>query len=470
LVQASHVLDRIAVSADDVSLVADAGLILPATLGQRLGLPGLLDARVTAGPNAADKCLTVIHSALAGGDCIDDVAALRAGATAVVLGHRAVAPSTVGTFLRSMSWGHARQLDAVSREMFARAARAGAFSLTSAHEPVVLDIDATLVETYGLDKSGARQVMRTGRRGYHPLLAVLGGTGDVVHARLRRGRSNDSTGAESFLAETICRLREAMSTAGVSAPVVLRADTGFYLGAILAVCRRHQVGFSIGARMIGRMRAVIAAIDESQWTPVPYFEPGAAVAEIGWLAFDREHRRDGRPARHRGAGTWVRLIIRRTPTPPQIRARQQTARGEVSGQQELFPTYEYHPFITDQPGDPVELDAFHRGHAEVELAIRDLKHGLALNHLPTGRFGANHAWLILQTIAHNLGRWTARLGQLAATPRQTIKTLRRRYLTVAARLVTHARRDQLRLPAHWPWAGPLLAALTRLRALPTPAG
>jgi hypothetical protein len=468
LVQASHVLDRIEVTADDVSLVADAGLVLPATLGQRLGLAELLDARVSAGANAADKCLTVIHSALAGGDCIDDVAALRAGATQAVLGHRAVAPSTVGTFLRSMSWGHARQLDAVSRELLARAATAGAVALDPAAGPVVLDIDATLVETYGLAKSGARQVMRTGRRGYHPLLAVLGGdrpgTGDVLHARLRRGRSNDATGAASFLAESICRLRGA----GAAGPVVLRADSGFYLADILTVCARHQVGFSLGARMIGRMRAVIAAIDEQQWTELPYFEPGAAVAEIGWLAFDREHRRtphrDGRPARHRGAGTWVRLIVRRTPTPPQIRARRQTA-----GQQELFPSYDYHPFITDQPGDPVELDRFHRAHAEVELAIRDLKYGLGLNHLPTGRFGANHAWLILQTIAHNLGRWTARLGDLAATPRQTIKTLRRRYLTVPARLIGHARRHRLRLPTHWPWTDPLLAALARLRALPAPA-
>jgi hypothetical protein len=469
LVQASHVLDRIEATADDVSLVADAGLILPATLGQRLGLPELLDARVTAGPHAADKCLTVIHSALAGGDCIDDVAALRAGATAAVLGHRVAAPSTVGTFLRSMSWGHARQLDAVARELLARAATAGAVALgptadtADSVRPVVLDIDATLVETYGLAKSGARQVMRTGRRGYHPLLAVLGGdrpgTGDVVHARLRRGRTNDSTGAASFVAESICRLR----AAGATGPMVLRADSGFYLADILTTCRRHHVGYSIGARMIGRMRAVIAAVDEQQWTQVPYFEPGAAVTEIGWRVFD-QHRR-GQPGPWRGHGTWVRLIVRRTPTPPAIRARHQLA-----GQQELFPSYEYHPFITDQPGDPVELDRFHRAHAEVELAIRDLKYGLGLNHLPTGRFGANHAWLILQTIAHNLGRWTARLGDLAATARQTIKTLRRRCLAIAGRLVGHARRHRLRLPAHWPWARALLTALTRLRALPGPAG
>jgi hypothetical protein len=130
-VQASHDLDRMSVTADDASLIADAGLILPATLGHRLGLGDLLATHVSAGPNAADKCLTVIHSALAGGDCIDDVGALRAGATQAVLGHRAAAPSTVGTFLRPMSWGHARQLDAVSRRLLARAAAAGAVDLAS---------------------------------------------------------------------------------------------------------------------------------------------------------------------------------------------------------------------------------------------------------------------------------------------------------------------------------------------------
>jgi Transposase DDE domain group 1 len=450
LVRASHDLDSIVVKADDASLVADAGLLLPATLGQRLGLPRLLDERITAGPNAADKCLTVIHSALAGGDCIDDVDALRAGATQAVLGHRVAAPSTVGTFLRSMTFGQARQLDAVSRVLLGRAVDIGAITVP-VDGPFTIDIDATMIETYGLHKQGARQVMRTGRRGYHPVLAVAAGTGDVLHGRLRRGRSNDATGAPKFVTETLSRVRQA----GITGEVVLRADTGFYLADVVAACRRAGVRFSLGARMIGRMRSLIEALEETAWTPVPYFEPGAAVAEIGWLAFDQDRR--GRS----GHGTWVRLIVRRTPTPPALRD---------SDQHALFPTFEYHPFITDQAGEAVELDRFHRAHAEVELAIRDLKYSLGLNHLPSKSFGANHAWLVLQTLAHNLGRWTARLGGLARTARQTIKTLRRRYLTVPARLVRHARRITLRLPQHWPWADEWLSALTALRALPGPAG
>jgi hypothetical protein len=296
--------------------------------------------------------------------------------------------------------------------------------------------------------------MRTGRRGYHPILAIAAGTGDVLHARLRRGRTNDASGAPAFVTETLHRLR----SAGVTGPVVLRADTGFYLADVLAACRDAGVGFSLGARMIGRMRALIGGLEESAWTPVPYFEPGAAVAELGWLAFDAQQRKG---KGWKGNGTWVRLIVRRTPTPPGLRD---------EAQQALFPTFDYHPFITDQPGEPVELDRFHRAHAEVELAIRDLKYGLGLNHLPTKSFAGNHAWLVLQTLAHNLGRWTARLGELADTPRQTIKTLRRRYLAVPARLIHHARRLLLRLPTHWPWADQLIGALTRLRALPGPAG
>jgi Transposase DDE domain group 1 len=432
-VRASQTLDRLAIAADEDTLVADAGLLLPATLAARLGLAELLDQRITAGAHPGEKCLTVIASALAGGDCIDDVNALRAGATEAVLGHRVAAASTVGTFLRSLRWGQARQFDAVARQLLTRAAAVGAVDTAPAGGMFVVDIDATLVETYGLAKRGAEQPMRTGRRGYHPILAIAAGTGDVLHARLRRGRTNDASGAPAFVAETLSRVR----AAGVAAPVVLRADTGFYLADVLTACRKAGAGFSLGARLLGRMRQVIADLDEAAWTPVPYFEPGAAVAELGWLVFDQHPR-----GRHwRGKGHWVRLIVRRTPTPPGLRD---------DAQQALFPTYEYHPFITDQPGDPVELDRFHRAHAEVELAIRDLKYGLGCNHLPTKSFAGNHAWLVLQTLAHNLGRWTARLGDLATTPRQTIKTLRRRYLTIPARLIAHARRQVLRLPRTGP--------------------
>ena len=198
--------DGILVSFDDHRLVANAGLLLPASLALRLGLGELVDKHVDLGrapgrANTGDKLLTLVASALAGGDCIDDADALRSGGTARVLGCVVKAPSTLGTFLRSFRWGHVRQLDRVSRELLARAG-AG-----PGDGPLTNDLDSTICETYGLTKEGARRHGYTGQRGYHPLLASVAGTGDVLMARLREGRVNTTRGAAHFLRETVGRMR-----------------------------------------------------------------------------------------------------------------------------------------------------------------------------------------------------------------------------------------------------------------------
>ena len=197
--------DRIQIAFDDHRLVANAGLILPATLALRLGLPQLLRKHLDLGgapgrANTGDKMMTLVASAMAGGDCIDDADALRAGGTARVLGFTAKAPSTLGTFLRSFRWGHVRQLDRVSRELLARVWKAGA---GPGDAPFTIDLNSTICETYGLAKEGARHHGYTGARGYHPLLAVAAGTGDVLMARLREGRANTARGAAHFLRETV---------------------------------------------------------------------------------------------------------------------------------------------------------------------------------------------------------------------------------------------------------------------------
>ena len=204
-----HQPDRIRIAFDDHRLVANAGLILPSTLALRLGLPQLVDRRLDLGhatgrANTGDKMMTLVASALAGGDCINDADALRAGGTARVLGFTAKAPSTLGAFLRSFRWGHVRQLDRVSRELLARAWAAGA---GPGDGPLTIDLDSTICETYGLAKDGARDHGYTGARGYHPLLAVAAGTGDVLMSRLREGRANTARGAAHFLRETVGRVR-----------------------------------------------------------------------------------------------------------------------------------------------------------------------------------------------------------------------------------------------------------------------
>ena len=199
--------NRIQVAFDDHRLVANAGLILPVTLAQRLGLGELVDNYVDLGDapgraNVGDKMMTLVASALAGGDCIDDADALRAGGTEQVLGCVVKAPSTLGTFLRSFQWGHVRQLDRVSREVLAQAWAAGA---GPGDDPLTIDLDSTVCETYGLGKEGGQRHNYAGQRGYHPLLAVAAVTGDVLMARLRKGRANTARGAAHFLRETVGR-------------------------------------------------------------------------------------------------------------------------------------------------------------------------------------------------------------------------------------------------------------------------
>ena len=414
--RSSHSLDRLETAFDDDRLVANAGLLLPATLAQHLGLQQLVDAHLDLGAapgraNVGTSCW--IASALAGGDCIDDADALRAGGTASVLGCAVKAPSTLGTFLRSFRWGHVRQLDRVTRELLARAWATGAGPGAA---PFTIDLDSTICETYGLAKEGARHHGYTGVRGYHPLLAVAAGSGDVLMARLREGRAHTARGAAHFLRETIGRVR----AAGASGQLTMRADSGFYAHAVVAVCRKLGVRFSITIRQQPSMRRLIEAIPEAGWTPIEYWLAGGAdVAETTYTPFKGEQD-----------AASVRLIVRRVkPTP--------------GSQLALFTRYSYHAFITDRAGQTLELEADHRRHAEIENAIRDLKYGVGLNHLPSGRFAANGAWLAVQVIAHNLARWTARIG--LAEGIVTTKTLRRRLFALAGRLTRSARQLTLHL-------------------------
>ena len=416
--------------------MANAGLSLPVTLAQHLGLRELVDNHVDLGDapgraNTGDKMLTLVASALAGGDCLDyaaDGASRPAGAPHV----RVVkAPATLGTSLRNFRWGHLPQLDRVSRELLARAGPGDG--------PLTIDLDSTICETYGLAKEGARHHSYTGQRGYHPLLAIAAGTGDVLMSRLREGRANTARGAAHFLRETVGRVRYS----GARGQLTVRADSGFYAHALVAVCRKMDVRYSITIRQHARLRNLIEAIPETDWTPIPYWMDGAAdVAETTYTPFQSEP--DAAP---------VRLIVRRVkPTP--------------GTQLALLVNYSYHGFITDPDGDTLALEADHRRHAEIENAIRDLKYGVGLNHLPSGRFAANAAWLVVQVIAHNLARWTARIG--LGQQVVTTKTLRRRFFSMAGRLTSSARRLTLHLPQRWPWEAQFSRALARFRALPLP--
>ena len=446
--QASHELSRVSISFDEPNLVSHAGLVPVAELAQRLRVGERIDQTVTltgsAGANSGAKALTVIGSVLAGGDCIDDVDLLRSGALPEIFdGVRA--PSTVGTWLRALRWGHVRQLDAVTRTLLVQAWRAGAGPAPGA--AVTVDLDSTICEVYGLAKQGAARGY-TGVRGYHPLLASCAGDAaggsatQLLHARLRGGNAGSGRGAGSFVAEVLARLHDALprDRAGRQGTVTLRADSGFYSRKVIRACRRGGARFSVTVRMNPSVRRAIEAIPEQAWTPIPYWSSegtfgqaadgtpisGADVAETTYTAF---------------AGTPdavdVRLVVRRVrPTP--------------GSQLALDVAFSYHAFITDRDGALLDIEADHRRHAVVEQVIADLKGGCGLAHLPSGRFAANAGWLALVALAYNLGRWCAAL----TSPRWrtiTTATLRTRLLAVPARIVHTARRLHLRLPRHWPW-------------------
>lgn len=340
--RASHDLCGVSISFDEPNLVPSAGLLPAAALAQRVVLAGLIDGRLRLarhGANSGTKALSVIGAVLAGADSIDDTDVLRAGAMGEVF-DKVRAPSTLGTWLRSFKWHNVRQLDAVSRELLKRLWAAGA-GPADPGGPLTVDLDSTIVAVFGRTKQGA-DFGYTKVRGYHPQLATLAETGQVLFCRLRGGSAGAARGAKTLLTETISRLRHA----GATGQLTVRADSAFYSRAVLSTAARLGVQFSVTVRQDRKIRAAITAIEEAMWAPIPYWlsspeVSGAEVAETAYTCF----------AGSTDAVT-VRLVVRRVrPTP--------------GSQLALFTDWDYHAFVTDRPGDVLDVEAEHRRHAVV---------------------------------------------------------------------------------------------------------
>lgn len=427
-------LDSVGVEFDDERLVANAGLVLLATLGRRLGIEQMVDKTVRLGERAGAarpgrKVLTLIHAIAAGADSIDDTEVLRSGASEALLGHKAIAPSTLGTFLRAFTFGHVRQLDKVLGGAIKRAWAMGA---GPGAKRLVIDIDSFLGEAKGALKQGASRGY-TGVRGYHPLLATRAGTGEVLHSRLRKGAANSGRGALRFCEELIARVRRA----GAAGEILVRADSAFYSGKVIAYLERKGCLYSISVTQHKRMAERVSQIPESAWCPVPDY-PEAGECELAETTYG------GR-----------RLVVRRV----HLHAQEE--------QVELFAYWRHFAFLTNREEDMHTVDAEHRQHAEVELAIRDLK-DQALAHFPSGQFSANAAWTVIACLAHNMARWVGQLGLEDETWRAA-RTIRRWLIAMPGRLTRTARRWTLHLPARWPWQGAFAEVLSRIRALPVAA-
>ncbi len=432
----SRRIDRLEPIFDHDGIVANAGLVLPATLMTRLGLEALIDQWVRTGSSRPGrKILTLVAAMIAGATHIDHVNMLRAGATQAVLPFRVMAPSTVGTFLRSFTFGHVRQLDAVCSRVLARAWKLGA---GPADGRLVIDLDSTICQVHGKQKQAAGYGY-TRVLGYHPLLATRADTGEVLFARMRRGSANTARGVDRFVDELVAVL----DRAGATGPRMVRADSGFWSWKLIDRLTAHRVGWSITVRLHKTMRTAINSIDDTAWVDIDYTLGGRAqVAETCYTTGKGRKQRT------------VRLIVRRT-------------RLVDTAQARLWPDWRHHAFITsDHHIDMIEADRFHREHAVVELAIRDMKEGAGLEHIPSGHYPANAAWLACTVLAHNLGTWTS---VLAGQPTVTHRTRRTRLIALPAVVVNRSGRHHLRFPTRWPWAHQFTTTLEQIRALPEPA-
>ena len=428
----THLMDRAWAAFDDERVVANAGLALPALLMSRLGLESAADAAISNGYRPGRKLGTLVAGMLAGADCIDDVGVLRSGDTERVLATEVMAPSTCGTWLRSFTLGNVAQLDALCGAIFERAWCAGA--RPSADSTVGLDIDSSVHEVYGELKQGAEHAYNH-MFGLHPQYVTVRSTGEVAAARLRSGSANSARDAAGLVAKAVARVRRGGHTGAIE----VGADSAFHNTKVITRCEKLDVRYSITARKVELVLELIDTIDERRWRSIEYRGGIAQVAES-----------------YHGLTPGQRLIVRRVRN-----------RDRREGQGRLFETWAYHAFVTDKPGNALELDAEHRRRATQELTIRDLK-AEALKHMPSGNFRANAAWMHLACLAHNLLRWVGRIG-LGIEGWLCAKTQRCRLLAIPGRIVRHAGRTTLRMPERWPWQNDFLRALRRIRSIPKPA-
>jgi hypothetical protein len=451
----SHTLGRTSVAFDDPNLVSSGGLVPVLALAESAGLRDLADEHLTVptdkGANAGLKVASLVGGMVAGADSIDDMALLRHGGMSRVFA-RAYAPSTLGSFLRTFTFGHVRQLDAIASRFLI--AVAGLTRLLGAATTLDSDtagyalvvVDDTIIEVHGHAKQGAG-FGYSGVRGLNALLATLATatTAPVIVAqRLRKGASGSPRGAKRLVGDAVRTTRRLL---GKTQLVLVRMDSAFYGRGPVHAAIAGGAAVSVTVRMDKAVKKAIATIAEDAWTTIEYTDAvldaatgrwisRAEVAEVVFTAFSAQKRSEQLPGR---------LVVRRI---PDFNAEAHKA----AGQDTLFDVWRFHAFFTTaDPAvlDTVAADKTHRHHAVIEQVHSDLKNS-ALAHLPSGVFTANAAWLVLAAIAFNL---TRAAGAVAAPDlaRATTATIRRKLIIVPARVATSARRITLHLPKSWPW-------------------
>ena len=426
--------------------------MLPALLlGESAGLSDLLGEHLSVdSANAAVKSTGVIAGMLTGADSIDDLDVLRHGGMPRLFDDIR-APSTYGTYLRTFTHGHVQQLDAAGSRLLAGLTSRVPGLIRGGSDPdgiAYLDLDDTIREVHGYAKQAAAYGYSK-VFGLNAMVAVVSTplTAPVIVASaLRRGNTASGKGSARMLTRAAATARQA----GVSGRLMGRADSAFYRHDLVTAMIKAKMWFSVTARKNTAVKTAITRIPEQAWVPIKYPNavweaddtvPGggywvsdAEVAETSFVAFSSKKKAQQVPCR---------LVVRR------VRRLQPTASdGTVQG--ELFAAHRHHAFITNSTLTTIAADQHHRDHAIIEQVIAELKDG-PLAHLPSGRYGANAAWLAHAVIAFNLAR---AIGVLAgkAHARARWATLRAQLINLPARIATSGRATTLHLPRDWAWA------------------
>ena len=409
-------------------LTSHAGTVLLHDFVKRLGMEKLLDEELHVktrerGYGESEAIKGLVYNMILGGEHLSDLEVLRgdSGTQALLNAEGILAPTTAGEFLRKFDIGDVHDLQRVHLRLQERV-RPHQQSSTC-----TMDLDSSIYEQVSPHKEGSTKAYN-GEVGYHPLLAFWAEEGELLFSHLRRGSAHTARNVLWFLRQTRKRIPETVNKK-------LRADSGFYSHQVVEWCEAEGFTFTITADQTEPLLATVTALPERAWRPLPEY----ALAEVAELRYQPT-----------GWSHPYRYVIKR-----EIAA---TKTGELY--------WKYHATVTNvEEQSARELVVWHLQHAAMENAIKEHKSGFGLEKLPTQKFHANWAYLLIGQLAFNVMAWFKRLVLPISYHRTTVKTIRHHLLNLAGKIVHTARRcflmlsDRYRYQAVWQFAIARLAHL-----------
>ena len=409
-------------------LTSHAGVVLLHDFAQRLGVEEVLDEELQVktrerGYREGQAIKGLVSNLILGGEHLSDLEVLRGdGGTQELLEAEGIlAPTTAGEFLRKFDIGDVHDLQRVHLRLQQR---------VRPHQRATtctIDLDSSIYAQASTHKEGSTKAYN-GEVGYHPLFAVWAEEGELLFSHLRRGSAHTTRNAVWFLRATLQRVPETVVKK-------LRADSGFYSKGVVEWCEAEGLLFTVTADQTAPLLAAITAVPESRWRNLPEYE----LAEVTDLRYQPT-----------GWSRPYRYVVKREVA--------ETKAGDLY--------WRYHATVTNEEGWAArEVVVWHLQHAAMENAIKEHKSGFGLEKLPTQKFHANWAYLLIGQLAFNLMAWFKRLVLPASYHRATIKTIRHHLLNLAGKIVHTARRVFLMISDHYRYQGVWRFAINRLTHL-----